>query len=311
MKALLFPGQGSQSGGMCSDLYKKYKIVRDTFEKADETLKFKISKLILEGPEEELKLTQNTQPSILTVSYSIIKVLTEEFKLDLRKIKFYAGHSLGEYSALLSANSINFEDALKLLFLRGKYMQEAVPVGTGQMLAVLNTPLSSLEKILKETNLTECEIANDNSDGQVILSGKLNKINELQSVLKEKKIKNIILPVSAPFHCSLMRPAAEKMKIEIEKINFKKPDVDIISNVTAKTISDTNIIKELLETQIYTKVRWRETINYMIKNGVTHFIEIGPGKVLSGLVRRIKKDAEISNLNNFEDILKFSNEFTK
>ena len=311
MKALLFPGQGSQSVGMCSDLYKKYKIVRDTFEKADETLKFKISKLILEGPEEELKLTQNTQPSILTVSYSIIKVLTEEFKLDLRKIKFYAGHSLGEYSALLSANSINFEDALKLLFLRGKYMQEAVPVGTGQMLAVLNTPLSSLEKILKETNLTECEIANDNSDGQVILSGKLNKINELQSFLKEKKIKNIILPVSAPFHCSLMRPAAEKMKIEIEKINFKKPDVDIISNVTAKTISETNIIKELLETQIYTKVRWRETINYMIKNGVTHFIEIGPGKVLSGLVRRIKKDAEISNLNNFEDILKFSNEFTK
>ena len=213
MKALLFPGQGSQIVGMGSEFYKNFDLVKNLFHEADQKLGYKISKIILDGPESELKLTQNTQPAILTVSYSIFSVLIKKFNINLNDFKYFAGHSLGEYSALVSTNSLKFDDALYLLHERGKAMQEAVPVGNGAMIAVLGSNIKDINSYIN--NLKEdgiCEIANDNADGQIIVSGNINKIKNFQSLLKENKIKSIILPVSAPFHCSLMKPAADKMK---------------------------------------------------------------------------------------------------
>ena len=213
MKTLLFPGQGSQIVGMGSDFYKNFSVVKEVFSEADEKLKFKLSKIILEGPENELKLTQNTQPAILLVSYSIFTVLKKEFNFDLDEVKYFAGHSLGEYSALLCANALSFTDSLYLLFERGKSMQEAVPAGKGGMLAILGTNLDEINNyITLVKNKGICEIANDNAQGQIIVSGDIEAIDELKKILKENKKKTILLPVSAPFHCSLMKPAAEKMK---------------------------------------------------------------------------------------------------
>ena len=217
MKAILFPGQGSQIVGMGSEFYNNFSSVKKLFTEADETLGFKISKIILEGPESELKLTQNTQPSILLVSYSIFSVLKEEFNFSLDNVKYFAGHSLGEYSALLCANALSFQDALRLLYDRGKSMQEAVPVGKGGMLAVLGSEIQEINNfILNVKSKGVCEVANDNAQGQIIVSGNIESIEELKDILKRNKKKCISLPVSAPFHCSLMNPAAVKMK---EKIN--------------------------------------------------------------------------------------------
>lgn len=305
MKALLFPGQGSQIVGMGSEFYKNFDLVKNLFHEADQKLGYKISKIILDGPESELKLTQNTQPAILTVSYSIFSVLIKKFNINLNDFKYFAGHSLGEYSALVSTNSLKFDDALYLLHERGKAMQEAVPVGNGAMIAVLGSNIKDINSYIN--NLKEdgiCEIANDNADGQIIVSGNINKIKNFQSLLKENKIKSIILPVSAPFHCSLMKPAADKMKEKIESIEFKDPDVEIVTNVNALPEINNQSIKKLLIEQIYSKVRWRESILYMSKMGVNEFIEIGPGKVLSGLVKRIVKDKKSFSLNTIEDIKK-------
>ena len=303
MKALLFPGQGSQIVGMGSEFYKNFDLVKNLFHQADQKLGFKISKIILDGPENELKLTQNTQPAILTVSYSIFNVLLKEFNFNLKDFKYFAGHSLGEYSALVSANSLKFDDALYLLHERGKAMQEAVPVGKGVMIAVLGSNIDDINNYInnsKEEGV--CEIANDNADGQIIISGNINKIKNLQKILKEKTIKSILLPVSAPFHCTLMKPAADKMKKKIEPIEFKDPGIEIITNVNAEPEKSNQNIKKLLIEQIYSKVRWRESILYMSKMGVNEFIEIGPGKVLSGLVKRIVKNKKSFSLNTIEDI---------
>ena len=303
MKALLFPGQGSQVVGMGLEFYKNFEIARKIFLEADESLNFKISKIILEGPENELKLTQNTQPAILTVSYAIYNVLKKEFNLKLENFKYYAGHSLGEYSALVCCGSLLFKDALYLLHERGKAMQEAVPVGKGGMLAILGSTIEEINKFISQIKKKGvCEIANDNANGQIIVSGNIDSINDLQSILKENKKKAILLPVSAPFHCSLMRSAADKMKSKIDPINFKKPDFEIISNVTALPEKDPEKIKNLLVDQICTKVRWREGIINMSNNGVNDFIEIGPGKVLSGLVKRIIKESNAISINSIEDI---------
>ncbi len=304
MRALLFPGQGSQSVGMGLDLYKRYELVKKIFKEADDKLNYPISKIILEGPESELKLTQNTQPAILTISYSIFKLIKEEFNINFDgNVKYFAGHSLGEYSALVACGSLNFGDALKLLFERGKYMQSAVPEGKGLMLAVMGLKVSEIDKYINYVkNKGVCEIANDNSNGQVILSGDKEAVNEANIVLKKNKIRSIFLPVSAPFHCSLMRPAAEKMNAKIQSITFKDPDIELISNVTAEPIKDSNKIKNLLVEQIYSKVRWRETIELMIKNNITEFIEIGPGKVLTGLVKRISDKVLTKSINTIEDI---------
>jgi|TARA_B110000027_G_scaffold127907_1_gene147755 [acyl-carrier-protein] S-malonyltransferase len=303
MKAILFPGQGSQIVGMGSEFYNNFSSVKKLFEEADETLGFKISKLILEGPENDLKLTQNTQPSILLVSYSIFNILKTEFNFNFEKVKYFAGHSLGEYSALLCANTLNFKDSLHLLFERGKSMQEAVPVGKGSMLAVLATSINEIDNyILEIKSKGVCEIANDNAQGQIIVSGNVEPIEDLKKILKQNKKKCISLPVSAPFHCSLMNSAASKMKEKINNVNFKKPEFEIIANVTASTVNNPDSIKELLVKQIYSKVRWRESIIFMGENKINDFIEIGPGKVLTSLVKRILPNSNSFSVNSINDI---------
>ena len=303
MRAILFPGQGSQYVGMGSDFYKKFDIVKKIFSTVDQTLGFSLSKIILEGPLEKLQLTQNTQPAIMTVGVSIFNVLNKEYGFNLDKSNFFAGHSLGEYTALVCGGSLNLENAAYLLNERGKLMQEAVPKNHGAMLAILGMKIDEVEQ---EINAFQkqgvCEISNDNSDLQVVVSGEKKIIENFNEHLKRKKKKGILLPVSAPFHCSLMKKAAEKMKDKIANINFKIPKPVSISNVTAQEEDNVNKIKPLLVDQITSRVRWRESVNYMIKKGVKNFIEIGPGKVLSGLVKKINRNVEISNINTIEDI---------
>ena len=310
MKALLFPGQVSQFVGMASDLFKQFDYVKKIFSDADDFLKKKISKIILEGPEEELKLTQNTQPAIMIVSYSYFLVLQKELGVQTKHFKYFAGHSLGEYSALVSSGSINFENALFLLNERGKAMQNSVPVGKGGMLAVLGSDVSSIENLIKNTNKDGiCEIANDNSIGQIIVSGDIKSINLFKLTLDKSKIKNLTLPVSAPFHCSLMRNASELMEKKINSVNFSELEVPIVANVTAKEEKSPNSIKSLLVKQIFSKVRWRESMEYMSNNGVKTFIEVGPGKVLTGLAKRIVKDKKIININTLDNLNLLKDEF--
>ncbi len=313
MNTLLFPGHGSQAVGMGSEFYKEFNLVTKIFNEADEKLNFSISKLILQGPENELQLTKNTQPAILTVSYSIFKVLKDEFNFDLDTFEFFAGHSLGEYSALVCAGSLDFSDAIYLLHERGKSMQEAVPLGMGSMLAVLGINIEELNNILKSNKMEKgvCEIANDNAEGQVIISGNKESVNSFNLVLKEKKIKSIPLRVSAPFHCSLMRPAAKKMQDKINSTKFNNPQFKIVNNVTAKPEVDSKIIKELLIKQIYSTVKWRESMINIYDSGVKNFIEIGPGKVLSGMVKRTLKEANCFSINSITDIKNLENEFKR
>ena len=313
MNALLFPGQGSQIVGMGSEFFKNFKIVKKVFEKADEELNFSLSKMILEGPTNELQLTKNTQPAILTVSYSIFKVLIEEFNFKLDEFRYFAGHSLGEYTALVCSNSLQFNDALKLLHERGKAMQEAVPVGKGKMIAVLGTEIDNLNNLIKlsKNDGEICEIANDNANGQVILSGEKNSIDSFGNILKNKKIKFIPLNVSAPFHCSLMSPAAKVMKEKIDRVEFQKPKIEIFSNVTAEPENNPSNIKNLLVEQIFSTVRWRETLLNMFKKGIKNYIEVGPGKVLSGMAKRTLKEANCFSLNSIIDIKNLSDELKK
>ncbi len=303
MRAVLFPGQGSQFVGMGLDFYEKFDSVKTNFKIVDETLGFSLSKMILKGPDSDLKLTQNTQPAIMTIGFSIFKVLNEEYKLNLNNSKFFAGHSLGEYTALVCAGALTLERAAYLLHERGKSMQAAVPAGEGAMMAILGMSLHEVEDEIKLLPQTEtCEIANDNSNGQIVVSGKKNIIENFNQNLKNKKKKCILLPVSAPFHCSLMKPALDAMREKIIGTNFVSPKPSIISNVTAKEENDVDKIKPLLVDQITSRVRWKESVEYMIKNGVKEFLEIGPGKVLSGLVKKINKDVVIKYINKIEDI---------
>tara|TARA_X000001036_G_scaffold21712_1_gene18209 strand:+ start:2223 stop:3173 length:951 start_codon:yes stop_codon:yes gene_type:complete len=312
MNAILFPGQGTQTVGMGSEFYKNFQIVKKIFEEADDRLKFKISKIILEGPENELKLTKNTQPAILTLSYAIFTVLKKEFNFNFKSTKFFAGHSLGEYSALVCADSLDFKDALFLLFERGKSMQEAVPVGKGSMIAILGSKIEELKNLISEIKIEGvCEIANDNAEGQTIISGDIESINKLQNTLVENKKKYIPLNVSAPFHCSLMNPAANKMKDKINSVHFKKPIFDIVCNVTSKPENNPKDIKKLLVEQIYSTVRWRESIINMNKENIANFIEIGPGKVLSGMVKRTVKNINCFSINSIDDMKKTIDEFKK
>ena len=313
MSALLFPGQGSQVVGMGSEFYTKFDLVKKIFKEADEKLNYPISKIILEGPENELQLTKNTQPAILTVSYSIFNVLKMEFGFDFSAFKYFAGHSLGEYSALVCSESLNFADALYLLHERGKAMQEAVPVGKGGMIAVLGVKIENIIDLLKSQNKFEgvCEIANDNADGQVIISGNIEKIENFKAFLKEKKIKSIPLKVSAPFHCTLMKPATEIMREKILNTKFKNPQFKIVNNVTASPETNSDIIKELLIKQISSTVRWRESMVKISKNNTKNFIEIGPGKILTGMVKRTIKNVNCFSINSIDDIKTLNNEFRK
>ena len=305
MFSVIFPGQGSQSVGMANELYNKFEIFKINFKKADDILNYQLSKIILEGPADKLNLTENTQPAIFLISYSIFQVIKNEFKINLNEAKYFAGHSLGEYTALTCSGVLSFENTIKLLKLRGKAMQEAVPKGEGGMIAVLGSELEILEDIInKKKNDFKCFIANDNSNGQIVLSGTMINIEKLSTYLNTLNIKNIKLSVSAPFHCELMKTATELMRNELAKIVFKDFQTTLISNVTAQEIDKSSLIRDLLVRQIESRVRWRESINYMIKKGVNNFIEIGPGKILSGLVKRIDKKVKVGAINNEEDINK-------
>ena len=303
MFSVIFPGQGSQMVGMGKEFFDKYDLVKSLFKEADEILNFPLSKIILDGPKDMLELTVNTQPAIFLISYSIFNVTKKEFGIDLNQAKYFAGHSLGEYSALSLANYLNFSETIKLLRSRGDAMQNAVPKGEGGMVAVLSSKIENIENILNENVDTfKVQIANDNSDGQIVISGTIKDLEKLIEILKLKKIKNIKLPVSAPFHCNLMNNATIIMKEKIDKANFIEGTNKLISNVTAEEILDKDQLKKLLIDQIESRVRWRESIIFMINKGINHFIEIGPGKVLSGLVKRINKDVKISTINKESDI---------
>jgi len=303
MFSVIFPGQGSQIVGMGKEFFDKYEAVKKLFKEADELLNFSISKMILNGPKDNLDLTANTQPAIFLISYSIFKIIKEEFNINLNRAKYFAGHSLGEYSALSCAGYLDFDKTIKILRTRGNAMQNAVPKGEGGMLAVLGSKIEDIEKILKDNEKNfKAQIANDNSDGQMVLSGKNKDLEIISTYLKDNKIKNIKLPVSAPFHCSLMANATNIMREELEKIDFKKSNNKLISNVTADEILNVNDLKSLLISQIEKKVRWRESIINMINYGVNHFIEIGPGKVLTGLIKRIDKNVKTASINSQSDI---------
>jgi [acyl-carrier-protein] S-malonyltransferase len=313
MNALLFPGQGSQVVGMGLEFYDNFDLVKKIFKEADQKLNFKISKIILEGPSQELQLTKNTQPAIFAVSYSIFRVLKDEFNFDFDSFKCFAGHSLGEYSALVASEALEISDAIYLLHERGKAMQEAVPVGKGSMLAILGSKINEIENLIKN-KIDEkkiCEIANDNAVGQIIVSGDKDSIILLQNSLKEKSIKSIPLKVSAPFHCSLMKPAAEKMKDKIINTKFNIPKYKIMSNVTSMVENDPNTIKKLLIKQIFSTVRWRESLINMSDSGIKNFIEIGPGKALTGMVKRTLKNVNMFSINSITDIKNLENEFKK
>ena len=303
MFSVIFPGQGSQLVGMGKALYDKYSLVQDLFKEADEIVGFSLSSLVLNGPKEDLDLTENTQPAIFLISYSIFKLIKEEFNINLNKANFFAGHSLGEYSALASAGALSFSDTLRILKIRGKAMQNSVPKGEGGMVAVLGSEIETIENFIAENrNKYECYIANDNSVGQIVLSGNIEDLEKMMVDLKFANIKNIKLPVSAPFHCKLMNKATLVMREEIAKLNFKETENILISNVNGKEITNSNELKNLLVQQIESRVRWRESVLLMINKGVKQFIEIGPGKVLSGLIKRIDRNVKVSAINTEEDI---------
>jgi [acyl-carrier-protein] S-malonyltransferase len=303
MFSVIFPGQGSQIVGMGKEFYDKFDLVKNLFKEADESLNYPLSKIILDGPKEELDLTANTQPAIFLISYAIFNVVKKEFNVDLSKAKYFAGHSLGEYSALSCGGYLAFSDTLKILRIRGDAMQNSVPKGEGGMVAILGSTVEIIEQVLKENNENfKAQIANDNSEGQIVISGRIKDLNKLIIILKEKSIKNIKLPVSAPFHCSLMNKATQVMSEELNKLDFLKSEIKLISNVTAEEITNIDELKNLLIKQIENRVRWRESVINMINSNVNHFIEIGPGKVLSGLVKRINKEVKISTINNQNDI---------
>ena len=303
MFSVIFPGQGSQIVGMGKEFFDKYEIVKKLFQEANEILNFDISKMILEGPKENLNLTINTQPAIFLVSFSIYKVVKEEFNINLNNAKYFAGHSLGEYSALSCAGYLDFNKTIEILRIRGEAMQDSVPKGEGGMLAILGRKIEDIEKILKDNEKNfRAQVANDNSNGQIVLSGRNADLELVSLFLKNAKIKNIKLPVSAPFHCDLMAKATEVMRQELDKIDFKESKNKLISNVTADEVQDLKVLKDLLISQIEKKVRWRESIINMINYGVKQFIEIGPGKVLSGLIKRIDQNVKITSINNQSDI---------
>ena len=303
MFSIVFPGQGSQKIGMIKEFYDKYDLAKQLFKNADEILNTPITKIIFEGPDEKLNLTENTQPAIFLASYCIFNIIKNEFGYDFKKFKYFAGHSLGEYSALACVGSISFEDTLKVLQKRGKFMQEAVPNGEGAMMAVLGISSKELDELLKKNKDNyKCFIANDNSNFQVVVSGLKKDINLLSDDLSNKKIKNLKLNVSAPFHCEYMRTASEKITSFINDLKINDLEKPIISNVTAKETKSSKEIKSLLISQIEKKVRWLECVEYMIDNGVKNFVEIGPGKVLSGLIKRINKNVNVNSINNEEDI---------
>jgi [acyl-carrier-protein] S-malonyltransferase len=312
-RAFVFPGQGSQAVGMGRDLATAFPAARLVFEEVDEALKQKLSKLMFEGPEGDLTLTANAQPALMAVSVAAMRVLESEAKLDLGSAaKFVAGHSLGEYSALAAARTFQLADTARLLRLRGETMQKAVPVGTGAMAALLGLDLPAAQEVaaaaVKAPDGKEevCSAANDNAPGQVVVSGAKAAVERAVEIARTKGAKRaILLPVSAPFHCALMQPAADAMAEALASTQMAPPRVPLVANVTASATSDPATIRDLLVKQVTATVRWRECCLYMKSQGVTTLVEIGAGKVLTGLAKRIDGDLTGISLQNPADIEAF------
>jgi [acyl-carrier-protein] S-malonyltransferase len=288
--AFIFPGQGSQDVGMGRELAQTYASAREVFEEVDAALSQDLSKIMWEGPKETLTLTENAQPALMAVSMAVMRVIEREKGFSLKdKVKFVAGHSLGEYSALAAAGAFSLADAARLLKLRGQAMQAAVPVGQGAMTALLGVGIDAARKVAEAAAQGEvCQVANDNEPTQVVLSGQRSAIDRVTIVGKEFGVRRAVpLPVSAPFHCTLMQPAADAMAKALAAVEVRSPAIPVVANVLAAAISDRAEIKKRLVEQVTGTVRWRECVTYMIANGVTHFYEIGSGKVLAGLAKRI------------------------
>ena len=295
--AFIFPGQGSQFPGMGKDLADNFACAREVFQEADDAIGFNLSRLCFEGPEDQLKLTANTQPAILATSVAALRVVQAETGLQPVLV---AGHSLGEYSALVAASAISFADAVRTVRARGTFMQEAVPVGVGAMAAILGVEPEILAAICEEAAQGEVvSPANFNSPGQIVIAGHADAVNRAIELAKAKGYrKAMLLPVSAPFHCSLMTPAGERLQSALEAVPVSPLQVPVVSNVEAQANSDQNRVKELLVKQVSAPVRWEESVGHMVKQGITRFVEIGPGKVLSGLVKRIEKSCETRNIDD-------------
>lgn len=309
----VFPGQGSQFVGMGKEISENFKEARLVFEEVDDALSQNLSKIIFEGPEEDLNLTENTQPALMAVSLAVFKVLIQQGGIVLKeRISYVAGHSLGEYSALTAASGLEISACARLLKLRGQAMQKAVPVGYGSMAAILGLDFKDVQGITEEVSGGTgengqkeliCESANDNSKGQVVVSGHKQAVD--MAVEKAKNMgakKAVALPVSAPFHCTLMAPAAQKMATTLADTDIRPPEVPLVSNVTAKAESDPAEIRRLLVDQVTHMVRWRESVSWMIENGVDHVYEIGAGKVLSGLIKRVDRSVTTTPVGNTEQI---------
>ncbi|HTH17778.1 MAG TPA: ACP S-malonyltransferase [Magnetospirillum sp.] len=304
-RAFVFPGQGSQAVGMGRELAEAFAEARQVFEEVDEALKQNLSKLMFEGPEDQLTLTENAQPALMAVSVAVVRVLEAQGKLDLAKAaSFVAGHSLGEYSALAAAGTFSLADTARLLKLRGQSMQKAVPVGVGAMAALLGSEYEQAKEIAAEAAQGEvCEAANDNGAGQVVVSGHKGAVERAMKIAAEKGIKRaVLLPVSAPFHCALMQPAADAMAEALAKVEMMAPKVPLVANVVASSVREPEVIRDLLVKQVTGTVRWRESVLYMKEQGVTQLVELGAGKVLSGLAKRIDKELSGTNVGSPADI---------
>lgn len=302
--AFAFPGQGSQAVGMGKALSDAFPAAKAVFDEVDAALGQKLSQVMWEGPQETLTLTENAQPALMAVSVAVVKVLEAEAGLDLaRDVKFVAGHSLGEYSALAAAGAFSITDAAKLLRIRGQAMQKAVPVGTGAMAALLGIELDAARALASEAAQGEvCDVANDNGGGQVVVSGNKAAVERAAEIAKGKSVRAMMLPVSAPFHCALMQPAADAMRDALGKVQVSKPKVPVVANVTASAVSDPNEIVDLLVKQVTGTVRWRECVQYLAANGVTKIVEAGSGKVLTGLLKRIAKEVSGQPVGTPDDV---------
>ncbi|MGC9490727.1 MAG: ACP S-malonyltransferase [Thermovirgaceae bacterium] len=291
---MVFPGQGSQEVGMGLALTERFETARNVFRQADEALGVHLGKLILEGPEEELKKTAFAQPAILTVSIALFSVITEELGFD-PKPAYVAGHSLGEYSALVAGGALSFADGVRLVHLRGRLMQKAVPLGKGSMAALIGIERDSVKEICEEVSaIGDCEAANFNAPGQIVISGETEAVEKAMKLAKDRGAKRAVpLKVSAPFHCRLMKPVAEKLKAAFEEYQWREPKWPIVANVSARPQKSVNEIKKSLYLQTYSPVLWQDTIEYLRAAGVATFAEIGPGTVLSGLIRRTVKGVSV------------------